>query len=424
MDMKNAFLNGDLSEEVYMQPPPSYDHPPGKVCHLQKALYGLKQAFRAWFAKLSSTISKLGFSSSSFDSAIFIRKTYKGYTLLLLYVDDMIITGDDLQGVKEVQNFLYTQFEMKDLGRLSYFLGLEVSYDSKGYYLSQAKYAIDLLCRAGLTDNKTANTPLETNVKLSPTDGTILKDPTLYRQLVGSLIYLTATRPDIAYAVFYIVSQFMAAPCTSHFTIVLRILRYIKGTLFHGLHFSAQSSLELKAYSDADWAGDPTDRRSTTSYCFFLGDSLISWCSKKQTIVSQSSTEVEYRVLTDTTSELLWLRWLLQNMGVSQSNATTNIYCDNKSAIQIAHNDVFHERTKHIEIDCHFVRHHLVSGKLCLISVPSADQKADIFTKAHPPRPSKLSAKLAIKVSSHATTNIYCDNQSAIQIAHNDVFHE
>lgn len=161
----------------------------------------------------------------------------------------------------------------------------------------------------------------------------------------------------------------MSAPRTSHFSAVLRILRYIKGTLFHGLHFSATSSLELSGYSDADWAGDPTDRRSTTGYCFFLGDSLISWRSKKQTVVARSSTESEYRALADTTSELLWLRWLLTDMGVSHSSATI-LQCDNQSAIQISHNDVFHKRTKHVEIDCHVICHLIARGTTHLVLYP------------------------------------------------------
>uniref|UniRef100_A0A2N9FJH4 CCHC-type domain-containing protein n=1 Tax=Fagus sylvatica TaxID=28930 RepID=A0A2N9FJH4_FAGSY len=347
MDVKNAFLNGDLTEEVYMQAPPGYSDCPDKVCLLRRALYGLKQAPRAWFAKFSSIVHQFGFSSSSHDTALFIRRSDKGMILLLLYVDDMIITRDDHSGISDFKLFLHQQFEMKDLGHLSYFLGLEVSSDSTGYYLSQAN------------------------------------DATLYRQLVGSLVYLTVTRPDIAHAV-HLVSQFLSAPHSTHYAAVLHILRYIKGTMFHGLHFSAHSTLDLCAYSDADWAGDPTDRRSTTGFCFFLGDSLISWRSKKQHIVSRSSTEAEYRALADTTSELLALRWLLEDMGVTHSSPTV-IHCDNRSAIQIAHNDVFHERTKHIEIDCHLVRHHLSAGILHLLPVSSSDQTADIFTKTFPP---------------------------------------
>ncbi|XP_019178900.1 PREDICTED: uncharacterized protein LOC109174062 [Ipomoea nil] len=295
----------------------------------------------------------------------------------------MIITGDDSVAISDVQCYLHQHFEMKDLGPLSYFLGLEVSYTSNGYYLSQAKYAADLLSRVGITDSSTTSTPLDTNVKLTPFDGTPLADPTLYRQLVGSLVYLTVTRPDIAYVV-HVVSQFMVAPRTIHFTTVFRILRYVKGTLVHGLHFSAHSSLTLSAYSDADWAGDPTDRCSTTGYCFFLSDSLISWRSKKQTATSRSSTESEYRALADATSELICLRWLLEDMGIKQSSPTV-LHCDNRSAIQIAHNDVFHERTKHIETDCHFVRQHIKHGTVQLTPVSSEDQSTYIFTKAHLP---------------------------------------
>uniref|UniRef100_A0A2N9HZ71 CCHC-type domain-containing protein n=2 Tax=Fagus sylvatica TaxID=28930 RepID=A0A2N9HZ71_FAGSY len=400
MDVKNAFLNGDLTEEVYMQAPPGYSDCPDKVCLLRRALYGLKQAPRAWFAKFSSIVHQFGFSSSSHDTALFIRRSDKGMILLLLYVDDMIITGDDHSGISDFKLFLHQQFEMKDLGHLSYFLGLEVSSDSTGYYLSQAKYASDLLSRAGLTDTKVVSTPLEMNARLTPLDGTPLSDATLYRQLVGSLVYLTVTRPDIAHAV-HLVSQFLSAPHSTHYAAVLHILRYIKGTMFHGLHFSAHSTLDLCAYSDADWAGDPTDRRSTTGFCFFLGDSLISWRSKKQHIVSRSSTEAEYRALADTTSEFLALRWLLEDMGVTHSSPTV-IHCDNHSAIQIAHNDVFHERTKHIEIDCHLVRHHLSAGILHLLPVSSSDQTADIFTKTFPPGrgiSSAGAAAAAIKLS-------------------------
>ncbi|WKA12032.1 hypothetical protein VitviT2T_029468 [Vitis vinifera] len=332
----------------------------------------------------SSTIFRLGYTASPYDSALFLRRTDKGTILLLLYVDDMIITGDDLSGIQELKDFLSQQFEMKDLGHLSYFLGLEITHSTDGLYITQAKYASDLLSQAGLTDSKTVDTPVELNAHLTPLGGKPLSNPSLYRRLVGSLVYLTVTRPDISYAVHQ-VSQYLSAPRSTHYAVVLRILRYLKGTLFHGLFYSAQSPLILRAFSDADWAGDPTDRRSTTGYCFLLGSSLISWRSKKQTFVARSSTEAEYRALADTTSELLWLRWLLKDLGVSTSSATP-LYCDNQSAIHIAHNDVFHERTKHIEIDCHFIRYHLLHGALKLFSVSSKDQLADIFTKSLPKR--------------------------------------
>ena len=313
MDVKNSFLNGELSKEVYMKLPPGYSHPPGfphRVCRLRRALYDLKQAPRAWFAKFSSTISQHGFSGSSFDTALFLRWSSHGITILFLYVDDMIITGDDMQGIQDLKHFFGLQFEMKDLGPLNYFLGLKVSSSADGYYLTQVKYTSNLISQASITDSKIIDTPIEYNCCLNSHDGKSLSDVTLYRQLVGNLIYLTVTRPDISYAV-HVVSQFMVAPRSPHYAIVLRILRYMKGTIFDGLHFSSHSSLILHAYSDVDWAGDPTDRQSATRYCFLLGDSLITWRSKKQTVVARSSTETEYRALAGTTVELIWLRWLL-----------------------------------------------------------------------------------------------------------------
>ncbi|KAJ9539073.1 hypothetical protein OSB04_031806 [Centaurea solstitialis] len=299
MDVKNAFLNGDLSEEVYLSPPPGVSLPTGYVCRLRKALYGLKQAPRAQFEKFSTTIISLGFSASNYDSGLFTRTTDAGTILLLLYVDDMIITGSYSAGIIILKQSLSASFEMNDLGNLYYFLGLEVLSDSTGTYLCQDKYTSDLLSRAGITDNKVVSTPLELHLHLTPNAGPPLKDPTLYRQLVGSLVYLTVTRPDIAYAV-HTISQFMSTPCSDHYAAALCILRYLKGTMFHGLYFSSMSTLTLRGFSDADWDSDLTDRRSTTGFCFFLGESLISWHSKKQSLTARSSTEAKYHALADT----------------------------------------------------------------------------------------------------------------------------
>ena len=210
MDVKNAFLNGDLSEEVYMQPPFGLSVESNKVCHLRHALYGLKPP-RAWFAKFNSTIFRLGYTASPYDFALFLHRTDKGTILLLLYVDDMIITGDDLNGIQELKHFLSQQFELKDLRHLNYFLGLEITHSTDGLYITQAKYASNLSSRARLTDNKTVDTPVELNAHLTPTGGKPLSNPSLYRRLVGSLVYLTVTRPDISYAVHQ-VSQYLSAP--------------------------------------------------------------------------------------------------------------------------------------------------------------------------------------------------------------------
>ena len=215
MDVKNAFLNGDLNEEVYMVSPPGVAHQSGEVCRLRKALYGLKQAPRAWFEKFSTVITSLGFRPSDHDSALFVRCTGAWRIILSLYVDDMIITGDDHAGIASLKTDLANRFAMKDLGLLRYFLGIEVAQSSQGYLLSQTKYISDLFDRAWLTDNRTVDTPIESNAKYTPTDGVPLADPSLYRTIMGSLVYLTVTRPDIAHAV-HVVSQFVTTPSTVH----------------------------------------------------------------------------------------------------------------------------------------------------------------------------------------------------------------
>ncbi|PNX81560.1 putative copia-type protein [Trifolium pratense] len=218
---------------------------------LKKALYGMKQAPRAWFEKFSTVIPSLGFRSSDHDSALFLRTSSHGRILLSLYVDDMIITGDDVNGIDELKLQLAKFFEMKDLGTLRYCLGIEVAYSPRGYLLSQSKYIANILEQARISDTRSTDSPHELNVKYAPSDGVLLSDPTFYRTLVGSLVYLTITRPDIAYEV-HIVSQFVVSPTTMHWAAVLRILHYLRGTQFQSLLFPSSSSLELHAYSDAD----------------------------------------------------------------------------------------------------------------------------------------------------------------------------
>ncbi|CAN6701669.1 unnamed protein product [Malus baccata var. baccata] len=277
--------------------------------------------------------------------------------VLLLYVDDIILTGDSDEGVQSVIQRLTTEFDMKDLGLLRYFLGLEIEYHSQGFFVHQSKYVKDLLHKTAMTDCKSCVTPSHPNHKLLKHSSPPYTDPTTYRSIVGALQYLTFTRPDIAYSVNQ-VCQFMQAPLDSHFVAVKRILRYLKGTLGWGICFRP-GSLDLKAYTDADWAGDPNDRRSTTG---------------------RSSTEAEYRAMATTTAEVVWLQQLLKDFHIS-SSLSPILHCDNISAMALATNPVLHSKAKHIEIDCHFVRERVQQGTITLQYVASEHQYADIFTK-------------------------------------------
>jgi hypothetical protein len=309
LDVKNAFLNGSLAETVYCQQPLGFEDPayPDHVCLLRKSLYGLKQAPRAWFQRFHNFIVSIGFSASRCDSSLFIYKTSSQTAYLLLYVDDIVLTASSPSFLKYVVSRLGQEFAMSDLGSLSHFLGIAVSRSDSSMFLCQKQYALDLLNRAGMSDCQPVRTPVDSGSKLSVHDGDPLENPTAYRSLTGALQYLTITRPDLAYAVQQ-ACLFMHAPRSSHLNLVKRILRYVKGTLDHGLHIFPSASSSLIAYSDADWAGCPDTRRSTSGFCVFLGDNLISWSSKRQLTVSRSSAEAEYRAVAHAVAESTWLR--------------------------------------------------------------------------------------------------------------------
>ena len=382
LDVKNAFLNGTLTEHVYMEQPPGYIDPrfPTHVCLLKKALYGLKQAPRAWFQRFSSFLLTLGFSCSRADTSLFVFHQQSSLIYLLLYVDDIIVTGNNPSLLDSFTRKLHSEFATKDLGSLSYFRGLEASPTPDGLFISQLKYARDILTRAQLLDSKPVHTPMVVSQHLTVA-GSPFSNPTLYRSLVGALQYLTITGPDIAHAVNS-VSQFLHAPTIDHFLAVKRILRYVKGTLHFGLTFRPSTiPSALVAYSDADWAGCPDTRRSTSGYSIYLGNNLVSWSAKKQPTVSRSSCESEYRALAMTAAELLWLTHLLHDLKVPIPQQPL-LLCDNKSAIFLSSNPVSHKRAKHVELDYHFLRELVVAGKLRTQYVPSHLQVADIFTKS------------------------------------------
>jgi len=302
LDVHNAFLHGDLYEEIYMCPPPGLQRQgENLVCRLNKSLYGLKQASRQWFAKFSATIQVAGYVQSKADYLLFTCRNGKSFTALLIYVDDILITCNDLKAISTLKNFLHSHFRIKE-GDLMYFLGIKVSRSKKGISISQQKYALEILKDSGVLGAKPVNFPMEQNTKLSDA-GDLLKDLSQYRRLVGHLIYLTITRLDIMYSV-HVLSRFMHAPRKPHMEAALRVLRYLKGAPGQGLFFSSQNGMSLRAFCDSDWAGCPMTRRSTTGYCVFLGSSLVSWRTKRQKTVSLSSAEAEYRAMTGTCCEL------------------------------------------------------------------------------------------------------------------------
>ncbi|KAJ9558252.1 hypothetical protein OSB04_012866 [Centaurea solstitialis] len=384
LDVKNAFLHGTLNETVFMHQPPGLrdERFPNHVCRLKKSLYGLKQAPRAWYHRFASFISTIGFHHSRCDNSLFIYCNGDDVAYLLLYVDDILLTTSSEIFRQVIISKLSKEFAMKDLGPLNYFLGISVTHHASGLFLSQKKYAAEIIARAKMSSCNPTSTPLDTGSKLSASSGLPVQDPTLYRSLAGALQYLTFTRPDISYAVQQ-VCLFMHDPREPHMQALRRILRYLQGTLHLGLHLHRSTTTGLIAYTDADWGGCPDTRRSTSGYCVFLGDNLLSWSSKRQPTLSRSSAEAEYRAVANVVSDTCWIRNLLLELRCTSTTATL-VYCDNVSAVYLSGNPVQHQRTKHIEIDIHFVREKVALGQVRVLHVPSRFQYADIFTKGLP----------------------------------------
>ncbi|XP_043725672.1 uncharacterized mitochondrial protein AtMg00810-like [Telopea speciosissima] len=313
---------------------------------------------------------------------MFVKNNDKGIVIVLVYVDDLVITGSNHSGIESLKRHLSQEFDIKDLGKLKYFLGIEVASSHKGLFLSQRKYTLDLLKETGKLGVKAASVPMTYSSKFTTNDAP-LHDVGQYQCLVGRLIYLTITRPDIAYAVSY-VSQFMQAPTHGHMELIDQLLRYLKASPGRGVLMKNNGHTEIVGYIDADWAGSPVDRRSTTGFCTFVGGNIVTWKRKKQSGVARLSAEAEYRAMASATSEIVWLRILLQELGCETTAKPTKFFCDNQAATHIASNPVFHEKTKHIEVDCHFVREKVQDKTIETPFVCSEDQLADIFTKALP----------------------------------------
>ncbi|KAL2933517.1 Retrovirus-related Pol polyprotein from transposon TNT 1-94 [Bienertia sinuspersici] len=380
LDVNNAFLHGYLEEEVYMIPPEGYEKgQKGQVCKLKKTLYGLKQASRQWNKELCKLLKFIGFKQSTQDYSLFTRSKEGEFLVVLVYVDDMLVTGTSQVQIEEVKTCLDQAFTIKDLGQLNYFLGIEVKRTNSGTFLYQKKYISDILIDSGMENCIIAAAPLPTGLKLSAYSGEPITNPNVYRRLIGRLLYLGMTRPDLAYCVQHL-SQYMHCPRVPHLRAALHVLRYLKGTTDMGLFYSAESDMEIKAYSDSDWDGCQDTSRSLSAYAIFLGNNLVSWKTKKQGTVSKSSAEAEYRSMSSTASEIVWLEGLLQDLQV-QAFLPIQFYCDNKSAEHLAQNPKFHDKTKHLKRDMHYIREQVKEGFIETSHVSSSQQLADLLTK-------------------------------------------
>lgn len=388
-DADCAYLNGILKETIFMRQPPGYEDGTDRVCRLGKTLYGLKQSGREWHEKLDGSFTKEGFDHLDADRCVYVRQQGERLAITPVHVDDMLMTATP--GEEEVVKAeLGRHFKIKDLGPTKQFLGMEIARDRpqgtlKVMQVGQVKRA---LTRFGMEDATPVGTPLDSNIKLLKAPGDEEVDRVLqaeYQSLIGSIMYIAlGTRPDIAFAVQHL-SQFSSNPMPDHLTAAKQVLRYLKGTADVGLQYGPNTldNLQLVGYTDADWAGDANDRKSVSGFVFLLGGNIISWGAKKQPTVALSSMEAEYMALSHATREAIWLRNELGELGIVQDGPTP-VYVDNQGTIAFSKLQDFHGRSKHIDVRHHFVRECIARGDIEVSYVPTAENLADIFTKALP----------------------------------------
>lgn len=384
LDVKSAFLYGEITETVYVDQPKGYEKKghESKVYKLKKALYGLKQAPRAWYSRIERFFTVTGLEKCPHEPTLFFKADDEGNLLIVsLYVDDMIVTGSNSDMVEDFKASMKTEFDMSDLGEMRYFLGVEIIQDETGIYMCQRKYAREILERFKMEECNAVRNPIVPGTKLVKEDSSEKVDASLYKQMVGCLMYLAATRPDLVF-VLSLISRFMDLPSQIHMGAVKRVLRYVKGTINLGMHYRKSGSSILEAYSDSDYAGDLDTRKSTSGYVFFLSNAAISWSSKRQPMVTLSTTEAEFVAAATCACQVIWLRRILESIGMSQQEGGSTIMnCDNMSTIKLSKNPVMHKRSKHIDVRFHFLRDLTNDGVVELVHCSTQRQIADIMTK-------------------------------------------
>ncbi|KAJ0577616.1 putative RNA-directed DNA polymerase [Helianthus annuus] len=381
LDVKSAFLHGELKEEVYVVQPEGFvkEGEEHKVYKLSKALYGLRQAPRAWNTKLNNILLDMKFHRCSQEQAVFRRTVGTDVLLIGVYVDDLIVTGSNLKLIMEFKRGMAKNFEMSDLGKLTYYLGIEVSQSKDGTKIKQEAYAKKILTKAGMINRNPTSVPIDPNVEVSKFEDEEDFDATRYRKIVRCLWYLLQTRPDLPFSVG-VASRYMQCLKQSHAALFKQILRYLKGTFSYGITYTRGENM-LVGYSDSSHNINPDDGRSTTGHVFYFGSSPISWWSQKQSTVALSSCEAEYMVASAAACQAVWLKELIGELLDKKIQAAL-LRVDNTSAIALARNPVFHGRSKHIKSRFHYIRECVDREDIVVEQVSGIDQKADILTKA------------------------------------------
>ena len=382
MDVKTAFLNGDLDEDIYMEQPKGFIVPSQekKVCRLVKSLYGLKQAPKQWHENFDRVVLSDGFKINECDKCIYMKNTDKGYVIICLYVDDMLIIGSNIEMIKSTKKMLNSKFDMKDMGVVDVILGIKIFKTSEGYTLSQSHYVEKILSKFGKHDDRPAMTPIDPNLHLFKNTGKCIFQ-LKYSQIIGSLMYLmNCSRPDLAYVVSRL-SRYTSNLGKSHWTAIIRVLRYLRHTQNYGLHYTRYPAI-LEGYSDAKWISDSNDTKSTSGYVFTLGEAAVSWKSSKQTCIARSTMESEFIALDKTREEVEWLRNFLEDIPMwTKPVSAICIHCDSEAAIGQARNHIYNGKSRHIRRRHNTVRQLLSSGTISIDYVKSKDNIVDPLTK-------------------------------------------
>ncbi|GKD32500.1 retrovirus-related pol polyprotein from transposon TNT 1-94 [Tanacetum coccineum] len=380
MDVKSAFLNGFINEEVYVAQPPGFIdfEKPDHVYKLKKALYGLKQAPKAWYDRLKAFLIKHEYKIGMVDNTLFTKKKSSNLIIVQIYVDDIIFSSTCQDMCDEFAKIMHDEFEMSMIGELNFFFGLQIKQMEDGIFFNQSKYIKEMLKKFGLEESKPMKTPTSSDTKLMKDKECELVDSTKYQGMIGSLLYLTTSKPDIMFSVCLCV-RFQEAPKISHLEAVKRIFRYIKGTTHLGLWYPKGTDIETVVYADSDHAGDYVDRKSTSGIFTFVGCCLASWFSKKQTTLAISTTKAKYVSAGKTCQQALSMKQALIDYDVRFDDVP--IMCDNKGAIDLSKNPVQHSRTKHIKIRHHFLCDNVQKGHISIEKVPSVNNIANILMK-------------------------------------------